>query len=63
MSLATKDKVVIPRSEYDRLKKLDSKFRVFLAYLEEMMDIKEAREEIKKGKFISQEKLFRKLGL
>lgn len=55
--------MVIPRLEYDRLKRLDAKFRVFLAYLEEVMDIKEAREEIKKGKFISQEKLFRKLGL
>jgi len=58
----TKNKVLIPKAEYLRLKKLDEYFRGFWLYLENLMDIREAREEIKQKKVISQEKLFKQLG-
>ena len=56
-----KDKVSIPRIEYLRLKKLDERFRDFFAYLEDLMDIREAREQVKQKKVISQKKLFKRL--
>lgn len=55
--------ITIPKTEYVRLKKLDERFEEFWAYLERITDIKEAREEVKKKKVISQEKLFKNLGL
>ena len=58
-----KNTVSIARHEYIRLKKLDERFSVFFAYLEHLLDIREARKEVKKGKFIAQEKLFKRLGL
>jgi len=60
---AVKDKILIPKGEYLRLKKLDSRFGDFLGYLENLIDIREARKEIKQKKFIPQEKLFKQLGL
>lgn len=62
MATITKEKITIPKTEYLRLKKLDERFKDFLAYLENLMDIREAREEIKQNKVISQEKLFKHLG-
>ena len=61
-SITTKDKVFIPRTEYFRLKKLEERFKDFWIYLEHLMDIREAREEVKQKKIISQEKLFKQLG-
>jgi len=61
-NVATKNKVLVSRAEYSRLKKLDQRFKDFWMYLENLIDIREARREIKKGKVIAQEKLFRKLG-
>lgn len=58
----TKDKIFIAKSEYLRLKKLDKRFKDFWIYLENLMDIREAREEVKQKKIISQEKLFKQLG-
>ncbi|MBU1179013.1 hypothetical protein KKB69_01600 [Patescibacteria group bacterium] len=58
----TKEKIVIPKMEYLRLKKLDQRFRKFLTYMENFVDIREARNEIKQKKIIPQEKLFEKLG-
>jgi len=57
-----KNKVSILKEEYLRLKKLDERFREFWNYLEHLMEIREAREEIKKGKVIPQEELFKELG-
>jgi len=61
-NIALKEKISIPKTEYIRLKKLESRFQDFLEYFVHLNDIKEARENIKKKKFISQEKLFKKLG-
>lgn len=62
MTTVIKDKIIIPKSEYLRLKKLDERFQEFFAYVENLMDIKEARKEVKQGKIISQGKLFKQLG-
>jgi len=56
-------KVSIPKTEYLRLKKLDKRFAEFLKYFEHAKDISIARREIKNRKTISQEQLFRKLGI
>lgn len=62
IGMATKNKVFIPKAEYLRLKKLEERFKDFWIYLEHLMDIREAREEVKQKKVISQEKLFKQLG-
>ena len=54
--------VSISKSEYVRLKKIDKKFRDFLAYAEHFLEIREARNDVKRKKVIAQEKLFAKLG-
>ena len=61
-NVTLKEKVSIPKSEYLRLKKLDERFREFFLYVENLMDIREARKEVKNRKVISQEKLFKRLG-
>ena len=60
--VATQRKISIPKAEYIHLKKLEARFGAFLKYFEYVNDIREAREEVKSGKLIAQEKLFRKLG-
>jgi plasmid maintenance system antidote protein VapI len=61
-NIITKGKISIPKTEYYRLKKLDERFKDFWLYLENLIDIREARKEINQKKTISQEKLFKKLG-
>lgn len=58
----TKGKISVSKAEYTRLKRLDEQFGKLLAYLENLVDIKSARKEVKQKKLISQEALFRKLG-
>lgn len=60
--ISVKKEVVIPKEEYRRLKELDKRFGVFLAYLENFISVKEARREIKQKRIIPQEKLFKHLG-
>ena len=60
--IAVKEKISILKTEYLRLKKLEEHFKDFWEYMEHLMDIREAREEVKKKKIIPQEKLFKKLG-
>lgn len=62
MATITKEKITIPKTEYLRLKKLDEHFKDFLVYLENLVDIREARKEVKQKKTVSQEKLFKRLG-
>ncbi|MEK7520562.1 MAG: hypothetical protein AAB560_00595 [Patescibacteria group bacterium] len=61
-NIATRDKIFISKAEYRRLKRLDERFGVFLSYVENLMDVREARKEINRKKIISQEALFKKLG-
>ena len=61
--ITAKEKISIPKTEYLRLKEIDKRFNSFWTYLKNSTEIKEARKEIKQKKAISQEKLFKKLGL
>ena len=60
---AASNYVKIPREEYSELKKLQKNFEAFWNYLKHLRDIEESREDVKKGKIISQEKLFKQAGL
>ncbi|MBI2450855.1 MAG: hypothetical protein HYV52_00740 [Parcubacteria group bacterium] len=57
-----REKISISKDEYLRLKQINERFRNFWIYLEHLMDIQEARKEIRQKKTIPQEKLFKKLG-
>ena len=63
ITVKMKDSIYIPKTEYLRLKKLDKRFADFFAYIEHLTDICDARKEVKQGKVISQEKLFKQLGV
>lgn len=62
VAVKIKDSISIPKTEYLRLKKLDRRFADFFMYIEHLTDIRDARKEVKQGKVISQEKLFKQLG-
>lgn len=53
--------VKIPKNEYTRLKNVEKRMAGFLSYFDYMHGIQRSREEVVKGKFVSQEKLFKKL--
>lgn len=55
--------ITIKKNEYQRLKKLDKSFGQFFEYFAYLQDILDARKEAQEKKTISQEKLFKKLGL
>lgn len=55
--------VTVPKREYLRLKKLETRFGDLLDYLESAIETKEARTEVARKKVIPQERLFEKLGI
>lgn len=55
--------VSISKEEYQKLKRAEKIFGNFLIYSESLNDIREARKQVAQKKVISQEKLFKKLGL
>jgi hypothetical protein len=57
------ERVSIPKNEYLRLKNLDRRFRGFFEYTKHLIDVGEARADIKNKKIIPQEKLFGRLGI
>ena len=61
--IISKNYIRVPKEEYMRLKALQDHFEIFWNYMKHLKDIDEARKEIHKGKTISQERLFRTLGL
>ena len=61
-SITTKQRISVPRSEYEHLKKMEARFRNFFDYLDNLFDIREARKQVKQKRVISQERLFRKIG-
>lgn len=58
-----KKHISVPRNEYARLKRLDKRFGEFLAYWDYLQSIHVAREDKRARKGVSQERLFRRLGL
>lgn len=63
MKTLSAERVSVAKGEYLRLKKVDRKFGKFFSYLGHLFDIKKARVEARAGRIISQETLFRRLGL
>lgn len=59
----TEKYIRVPTQEYTRLKQLQKHFEPFWKYITHLQDIKEARQDIKQGRTIPQEKLFKELGL
>ena len=60
---AVKNYIRIPTEEYARLKQFQKYTEVFFSYFEHLKDVREAREDIKSGKVVSQEKFFQELGI
>lgn len=60
---ATKEMVLVPRREFLRLKRVDRRFRVLLTYVRHLKDIRAARRDVRAGRVISQDRLFRSLGI
>ena len=56
-------KIQVPKIEYTRLKKIDRQFGAFLSYAGRLLDIEKARDDASAGRVISQDALFRRLGL
>ena len=63
MANITVKKVLVPRNEYLRLKRLDKRFKDFFAYLEYLSTIEKARKEKHAKKGVEQERLFKQLGI
>ncbi len=55
--------ITLKKEEYQRLKKLDKSFGRLFDYFAYLQDIVDARREVREKKTISQERLFKKLGL
>ncbi|MBI4159721.1 hypothetical protein HY504_01010 [Candidatus Wolfebacteria bacterium] len=62
-NLSSPHYIQIRQDEYARLKKLQRHFEDFWNYISYRRDINEAREDMRRGRTIPQEKLFHKLGL
>lgn len=61
--IAEKKYIQINKAEYARLKQLQKYFAAFWNYFEHIRAISEARKDIKAKRVLSQEKLFKKLGI
>lgn len=53
----------VSKAEYKKLKVLQKRFEALWKYFEHLHDIKEARRDIAAGRTMSQEKLFKGLGI
>ncbi len=60
---AISEYVRVPKKEYSQLKKLKKHLADFSLYLQHVVDIKKARNEIQKGSLTAQEEVFKKLGI
>ncbi|MBI2631159.1 hypothetical protein HYW73_03030 [Candidatus Nomurabacteria bacterium] len=58
-----KDTIVIPTAEYNYLKKIENSFEQFFSSFSYLKEIEQARKEIKQKKYLSQNLVFKKLGL
>ena len=59
----TKNTIAIPTSEYNYLKKIEQSFESFFGSFTHLKEIEKARREIKQRKYLSQDIVFKKLGL
>jgi len=63
VSNQTKNTIIIATNEYNYLKKIEQSFEKFFGSFEYLKKIEKARKEIKNKQYISQELVFKKLGL
>jgi hypothetical protein len=63
MSNNLKNTISIPAGEYNYLKKIEQSFESFFGFFAHLKEIEKARKEIKQKKYLSQEIVFKKLGL
>ncbi len=63
MSTQAKNTIVIPAVEYNYLKKIEHSFETFFGSFTHLKEIEKARKEVKQKKYLSQEIVFKKLGL
>ena len=63
MTTLTKNNVIISANEYDYLKRIEKTFEQFFSSFTYLKDIEKARKEIKNKQYLSQDILFKKLGL
>jgi len=63
MTTITKNNIIISANEYDYLKRIEKTFERFFNFFSHLKDIEKARKEIKKKEYLSQDILFKKLGL
>ncbi len=63
MTTITKNNVIIPVNEYNYLKRIEKTFEQFFNSFSYLKEIEKARKEIKKKQYLSQDILFKKLGL
>ena len=63
MSSQTKNTIAISTSEYNYLKKIEQSFEHFFGSFSHLKEIEQARKEIKQKKYLSQDVVFKKLGL
>ena len=63
MSKVAEKMVKVPAKEYQYLRKLKSSFEEAFTYFKHTQDIVGARHEVKTGKTVGQEKLFKQLGI
>lgn len=55
--------ITIPKKEYDRLKKHEGAAEKLRQYLRHARDIEQAREDIREGRVIEAEELYKQLGI
>ncbi len=58
-----KNTITIPATEYNYLKKIEYSFDRFFGSLSHLKEIEQARKEIRQKKYLSQDMVFKKLGL
>ena len=63
MSNQAKNTIIIPATEYSYLKKIERSFEQFFGSFSHLKEIEQARKEIKQRKYLSQNIVFKKLGL
>ena len=63
MSNQIKNTISIPANEYHYLKKIEQSFERFFGSFNHLKEIEQARKEVKQKKYLSQDIVFKKLGL
>ena len=58
-----KNTISIPTTEYNYLKKVERSFEQFFGSFNHLKEIEQSRKEVKRKKYLSQDIVFRKLGL